>query len=115
MDAAELSLGAAVHAVAVGTANVRRVAAAAEIFIVAVIKLIMASNYGEGASISTAQSGKRCGRRSKELPATYFLVSPTIILSNLKTTILVLDLQKGLTLGSSTIPTVTNANALIAS
>jgi hypothetical protein len=33
VDAAELSLGAAVHAVAVGTANVRRAAAAAETFI----------------------------------------------------------------------------------
>ena len=38
VDAAELSLGAAVHAVAVGTANERRVAAAAETFIVSVIK-----------------------------------------------------------------------------
>ena len=39
VDAAELSLGAAVHAVAFGTANVRRAAAAADIFIfVAVIK-----------------------------------------------------------------------------
>jgi hypothetical protein len=33
VDAAELSLGAAVHAVAFGTANERRAAAAAEIFI----------------------------------------------------------------------------------